>query len=316
VLARAVNLLRLRAEARLLVAAVQPDLIHAHSAGAYAWMAMLLGFHPFLVTPWGNDVLIDVYRSRMSRFLTARALRRADRLHGEGENTREAMIRLGADPQKIVIGPFGVDVKKFAPGEPPPELLKRFDLAGRKVVISTRTLNPIHDVKTVIHAIPLVLEKAPTTKFLVVGGGVESQALQDLAKSLGIAHATVFAGHLKEAEMIACLRAAHVYVSTSLSESGTALSTAEAMACGLPVINTDTGDIRMWIQDGKGGYVVPVSRPDVVADRIVHLLGHEVECKESGVVNRKTIEERNNVYIEMAKMESLYRDVIAQYKAR
>jgi L-malate glycosyltransferase len=316
VFGRAANLLRLRSQVRRLIREIQPDLIHAHTVSSYAWVAMLSGFHPLLVSPWGDDVLIDIHHSKVERYFTVRTLKRADLVHCDGENTKEAVVRLGVVPENVVILRFGVDVKKFAPATPTAEFLDRYGLRGSKVVVSTRTLNPIHNVESVLRAAALAIPRCPTLRLLVVGGGAEEQALRALAQSLGIAGNVAFTGHVEEHEMVACLQAADVYVSTSISESGLASSTAEAMACGLPVINTDTGDIRLWIEDGKGGYVVPVKSPEAVADKITHLLEHDDERRHSGAVNRKTIEERYNVYVEMKKMEKVYLDVVAGRKAK
>lgn len=314
-IARAVNFLRLKRQVRRLIGQIQPDIIHAHSARAYAWMAMLAGFHPYVVTPWGVDVLADVHQYPIDRFFTARVLRHADWLHCEGENTKEAMVSLGADPAKILVMPFGVDLERFAPGDPPRDFIEKHGLAGMKVVVSTRTLTPVHNVETVVRAAALVLAKDPTVKFLIVGGGGEAQTLRDMADALGIGRSVVFVGHVKEPEMVRCLQASHIYVSTSLLESGTALSMAEAMACGLPVINTDTGDIRLWLREGEGGYVVPVKSPHAIAEKILHLFDHPEERCRASKVNRRLMEDRYDVRILMRKMETLYSTLVAQSRA-
>ncbi len=315
-IARGINLFRMKPAIQRLIREIKPDLIHAHGAGAYAWMAMFSGFRPFMITPWGSDVLIDVNSHAIARFFTKRAVRRADWLHCEGENTKEALVCLGADPRKILVMPFGVDLEKFAPGERPCGFIERHGLAGTKVVVSTRTLNPIHDVETVVRAASLVLQKEPDVRFLIVGDGTERTSLRNLAESLGIGGSLVFVGRVKEEEMVDCLRASDVYVSTSLSESGTALSTAEAMACGLPVINTDTGDIRMWLKDGEGGYVVPVRNPTAIAGRILHLMHHADERERAGKMNRQLMEDRYDVRVMMQQMEALYGRLITQQGAR
>jgi glycosyltransferase involved in cell wall biosynthesis len=314
--ARCVNLVRLKTAVGRLLAEIRPDLIHAHSAGAYAWVTMFTGFHPVVITPWGDDVLVNIRRPGLARFCTARSLRRADVVHCDGENTRQVLLGLGVAPERIAVVYFGTNVEKFAPAPPPEEFVRKYGLAGSKVVVSTRTLNPIHNVQTVVRAAPLVLKKAPSTKFLVVAGGAEEKTLHALAESLGVREAVVFTGRVEEQEMVTCLRAADLYVSTSLSESGLASSTAEAMACGLPVINTETGDIRVWIQDGQGGFVIPVESPEILADRILQLLENDQQRLRAGQLNRKTIEERYNVALEMRKIERIYLDLVARGPAK
>ncbi len=316
ILSRSINLVRLRAQVRRLIRTIRPDLIHAHGAGAYAWMAMATGFHPYLVTPWGEDVLSYVHQRAVDRFFTAWTLRRADWLHCEGENTKEAMLRLGADPRKILVLPFGIDLEKYVPGEAPCAFIDQYGLAGAKVVVSARTLTPVHNVETLIRAAAIVLQKAPAVKFLVVGGGVERQALQELAGALGIGRSIIFVGHVAEREMIVCLQASDVYVSTSLSESGTSLSMAEAMGCGLPIINTDTGDIGLWLRNGEGGYIVPVKSPAAVAEKILHLLEHDDERQHAGKVNRRLMEESYDVCGLMRRIETVYSELVMQARMR
>jgi L-malate glycosyltransferase len=309
---RAVNLLRLRTECRRLIRRIQPDLIHAHDAGSYAWLAMFTGFHPFVVTPWGGDILTHVYNSRLTHYFTARALRRADWVQAEGEDTREAVLRLGARPERIVVLPLGVNLDKYKPGVPPREILEKYGLAGKQVVVSTRTLNPVHDIPATFRAAAIVLQKLPEVKFLIVGGGSEVESLRRLAESLGIERSLVFTGQVEEEEMAACLQAARVYVSSSLSDSGTAASTAEAMACGLPVVSTDAGNIRERIHDGDGGYVVAIGDHQAIAEKTLFLLERPDLCRRAGEMNRRHIEQHYDVRGVIRQMEEGYARLVAQ----
>ena len=311
ILGRAINLWRLSGAVRRVIRDVQPDLIHSHNVTAYTWMATRSGFHPCVATAWGLDVNVSVHEHLVERICTTRAVKRADWLHCEGENTKQSMVDLGADPAKITVLPLGIDLERFTPAEPPRELVEKYGLAGSKVVVSTRTLTPIHDIESAIRTAALVLQKRRGVKFLIVSKGPEMQRLRDLAESLGICESVVFTGDVSESEMAACLRAADVFLSTTLSESGTAVSMAEAMACGLPVVNTETGDIRLWLKDGEGGYVVPVKDSKSMAERVLHLLAHPEERERAGRFNRRLMEERYDNRVTVAEMDSLYSRLVA-----
>lgn len=289
---------------------IAPDIIHSHSVGGYAYMVAASGFHPFIVTPWGSDVLIDIQNSRVERFFTKFALRKADVITCDGKNTKNTMINLGISPRKIKFITFGVDIQKFKPSPEKKDFRKKLRLPNSKIVVSTRFLTSVHDIETFIKAIPGVLREISDVKFVIIGNGPQKEYLMNLAKRLGIFNAIKFAGKVSEEEMSLYLKSADIYVSTSLSESGLAASTAEAMACELPVINTDTGDIRLWIKDGEGGFIVPTKNPEVLAEKIVYLLKNDDERKKLGKNNRKVIEERNNYYKEMEKMGEIYKKII------
>ncbi len=309
-LGRAASLLALLPRLRRIVSETRTELVHAHTAEAYAWMARMCGHRPYMVTPWGTDILVSVRESPVTRMLTRGALIHADLVHCDGENTRDALQELGVAADRIAIATFGVDVRRFVAAQDRSAVRASLGIQGGPVVVSTRTLNPIHDVHTVIRAAQKVLPHFPQATFLIVGGGSQATELAALASELGVAEHVRFVGRVEEDQMIACLQAADLYVSTSLSESGLAASTAEAMACELPVINTDTGDIRLWLGQGDGGRVIPTQAPEALASSIVELLSDPDLAARAGARNRAEIERRNNAYVEMEKVSALYSELI------
>jgi glycosyltransferase involved in cell wall biosynthesis len=297
------------------LAEINPDLLHCHDAGAYAWLAASAGFHPLMISAQGNDVLIYAKESRTARVLTKSALKRADLVHCDGYEMRDEIIKLGVNPQKIEIVFFGTDVCKFRPDRNGSHL-KRGEGANGPVVISTRRLDPVHNIETLIRSVPYVLQDVPTAKFVIAGYGTEEEYLRNLVEELGVGGSVTFLGMIEENEMVRSLQMADVYVVTSLSESGIAASTAEAMACELPVVSTEVGDIRRWIKDGENGYVIPKRQPAVLAERVIHLVRNEQERKSLGKKNRRIIKEQNNYIIEMGKIEQIYERLALDSKAR
>lgn len=303
--ARMINFLPTLQEIKKILKRIRPDLIHGQDAGGNSWLAALSGFHPLVVTPWGSDILIHTKEDFISGFFTKYALKKADLILCDGVNIRDEMIKMGISNSKIKIFAFGVDVEKFKPA------LK--ESKRRKIIISTRFLTAVHDVETLVRAVPLVVKDFPEVKFIIIGDGNKKFFLERLACGEGAGEFIEFVGRVTEAQMAQYLRSSDIYVSTSLSESGLAASTAEAMACELPVINTDTGDIRSWIQDGKGGFVIPVKNPNILAEKLIYLLKNDSRRLAFGKNNRKIIEEKNNYRKEMADVEIIYKSIIKGY---
>jgi len=304
---RILNLIPILIQLKLLIKKINPDIIHAHSISPYAYLVTLLNFHPFVVTPWGNDILIDIKNSKLEKFLTKKSLDKADLITCDGKNTKNAITGLGITSKKIRFITFGVDVEKFKSNSDKKLLKNELFSTYSKIVISTRFLTKIHNVETLIKAIPFVVKSLPDTKFLIVGGGPEQEYLINLSKSLKIFASIIFAGSVEENGMISLLQISDIYISTSLSESGLAASTAEAMACELPIINTQTGDIDLWIKNNQNGFIIPVKKPEILAEKIIFLLKNDDLRKKWGELNRKTIIERNNYYKEMKKVENIYK---------
>lgn len=282
---------------------IKPDIIHAHYVTSYGTLSALLKFHPLVITAWGSDILVTPKKFPPSKLAIRYALSRADLITCDAEHMKEAIIELGVSPSKIKIINFGIDTRKFQPGLKDENLLKNLEISDCPIVISLRRLEPGYSVETLIKAIPLVIKEIPDTKFLIVGEGSQEEELKRLAKDLGVAESIRFIGQVPNEELPKYIRIADVYVSTSLSDGGIASSTAEAMACELPVIITDTADNKKWVKDGENGFLIPVKNPEILAEKIIYLLKNKGLGKIFGKAARKIIEERNDYYKEMAKME-------------
>ncbi len=285
----------------------RPNVIHSHSANTYSWLPMLAGARPRLITPWGSDILIHARNNLVYYVLTKLALVSSDMIHCDGINTQTALLDMGVDPSRIIITFFGTDTEIFAPRSDKNELRSKYNLTpNQKVIISIRTLTQVHGVITFIEAMPAVVKAEPNMRFLIGGDGPLRGELEHRARELGVFDSIQFLGRLNEKQVAEALAVSDLYVSTSLSESGLAGSTAEAMSTGLPIINTDTGDIRDWIEDGETGYIIPHSDPVVLAEKIILAINDDKMKENARSLNRKAIEERNNIKIEMDKMLNVY----------
>jgi len=300
--------------ARKLIKKINPDILHAHYAGVNGVLGALSGFHPYILTAWGSDILIAP-KSRVVRSLIRFALSKADLITCDAEHMKKAMVKLGVDPSKIEIIHFGIDIKKFAPGPEDQDVVRRLGTKDAPVVISLRSLDPLHDIETLVRAVPLVLKKVPKAIFVIAGKGHEEENLKNLADNLGVSQSIRFIGWVSQDEIPYYLRAADVFVSTALSDAGVfGGSIAEAMACGLPVVVTNIGENENWIQDGGAGYLFPIKSPDILAKRITDLLKNQQIRKKFGERGRVIVEKEGNYYREMEKMQRLYDEVIIKKK--
>jgi glycosyltransferase involved in cell wall biosynthesis len=173
------------------------------------------------------------------------ALSKADFITCDTQHLANQMIHLGASKSKIGLVCFGVDTQKFAAEGRDPYLKRRLQLPEDSLlVISLRGLTEGYDVETLVRAAPAVLHEVPQARFVIAGNGSQRSYLEHLADSLGVAYSMRFVGMIPNDNLPRYLASVDVYVSTSLSDAGIAASTAEAMACQLPVIVTDVVENR------------------------------------------------------------------------
>ena len=284
-----------------------PDILHAHHVTSSGFWAALCRFHPYVLTAWGSDIVVQPKKSRLVRWKATFALKKAEMITCDAEHMVERMVEMGVDREKIKLIYFGVDTQKFSAKHMDGEVKGKYRIASDSpTVISLRSLNPIYDLESLVKSVPLVLGKVPEAKFILVGDGEQRGYLENVATSLGVGDSVRFAGSISNSEIPAYLASSDVYVSTSLSDAGLAASTAEAMASQLPVVITDFGDNSQWVKEGQGGFLIPVKSPSLLAERIVYLLNNEDVRRKFGKFNREVIEERNDYYKEMGKVEQLY----------
>lgn len=304
-----INSIPLVIQFKKLIRNVNPDIIHAHFIMDTTLLGAVSGFHPFIVTCWGSDVLIAPQKSKISRWIVKYVLKRVDVITCPGECITEPLTKLGADPQKIRLIHLGVDTRKFIPQKGDDTLRERLGLINSPVIISTRRFYPIYDVESLIRAIPLVLQSVPSAKFVIIGDGSQADELKKLSKSLVISEAVKFVGWVAHDEIPSYLTLADVYVSTSLSDLAS-ISMMEAMACELPVVVTDSGDNVEWVRNGLNGFIIPIRNSDILAEKIIFLLNNNKLREEMGKANRQLVEKKASYEREMGKMTRLYEELV------
>lgn len=297
---------------RRIMRKIRPDIVHGHYLLEGGIHAAVSGIRPLIQTAWGTDVLIAPHARRMNRYFARVALERADLITCDAAHMAGAIRKLAPRVKRIERINFGTDTERFQPDKRVVPQRAEWGAAPETViVISTRNFSPVYSVETLVRAVPIVMEQCRHVKFVIAGDGEQKNHLRTLVKDLGVSANVHFAGSLSGDDMPRHLASADIYVSTSLSDGGLAASTAEAMACGLPVIVTAFGDNEEWVKHEENGLVIQTERPDILADAIVSLARNPEQRARFGKLNRTAIEEKSDYEKEMMKMESLYISLLA-----
>ncbi|WP_067052229.1 glycosyltransferase [Methanofollis ethanolicus] len=299
---------------RKLISEIKPDIVHAHYVTHYGFCGAFSGFHPLVVSAWGSDVLIDPFDSILYKQMVCFALKHADMITSDGYNSKSAMVKLGIKEDKIKIIYHGVDVSIFCPEKRDRSIIWDLFSGDYPTVISDRGLEPIYDVESLIRAIPIIKTEIPDVRFIIAREDYQKAYLMNLAKSLNVFDSIKFVGLIKHEDLPLYLSSSDIYVSTSLSDGGTAVSNIEGMACGLPPVVTNVGDNHRWVEDGVNGFLVPPKNPYYLAEKIIYLLKNISVRKKFGDLSRKIVEANANYYSEMEKMNTIYHALSKRYK--
>jgi glycosyltransferase involved in cell wall biosynthesis len=179
---------------------------------------------------------------------------------------------LGVPRASIRVVPWGVDTGRFAPEGP---VAKR---NGRPRLLAVRQSADEPGLDTVIRA----LAEVPEAELLIAGGpsgsGPANQDLAGLARDLGVADRTTFAGDVSRTHLPALLRSADLLLSGEWEDpSGTVAL--QAMACGTPVAASTAGVVGDAVIDGTTGFLVPPGQPSALARRIRHLFASPMQLE-------------------------------------
>jgi len=299
---------------RKAVKEINPDILHAHYVSHYGVYGALAGFKPFVVTVWGSDVFIDPKKSMVKKYFVKYALKKADLITTDSVFSMKTIVDFGVDEEKVKLVVHGVDLKLFHPIENNEEFKKELCIPQNyQVVISTRNLEPVYDVGTIVKATPHVINEHPNTYFLIVGEGTLRHQLEELACKLGVAKNVRFVGSVSNRKMPKFLGVSDIYVSASLSDTRS-VSLLEAMACGLPVVVTDLEGNKECVKEGVNGFLFSKGDFKALGEKIIYLVGDEDTRRRFGVINRRYVEKEGSYEKEMKKMEKLYKELVEAYR--
>jgi glycosyltransferase involved in cell wall biosynthesis len=281
---------------RRLIGRIHADLVIGNGVSGtnpYGFCCAFSGYHPFIVLVWGSDVLIEARDSLFFRMIARFVLRKADGVIVDSEIKTRAVVELGCQKSKIRSFPWGIDLELFGTHVEGTSVRKQLGWERNKIVISTRNHVAIYGIEYLIRAIPAVVKAVPEARFMIMGEGPSTELLKKMTEALGITGYTRFMGRVPNHHLSRYLRAADVYVSTSLSD-GASVSLLESMACGLPAVVSDIPGNREWVQNGKNGFLVPVENSKVLAEKLIVLLKNDKTRESAGIANLELAKTKAN----------------------
>jgi phosphatidylinositol alpha-1,6-mannosyltransferase len=195
---------------------------------------------------------------RRPGFLMCAAAERAALITAVSRYTRQRFLEwANVSPDRVRVLP-NTFKSQFAAGPKRDELVQHFSLHERRVLLTVSRLAAAEGYKghdRVITALPGVLERIANVSYLVVGDGDDRQRLEQLAQTMGVAHAVKFAGHASQPELLDYFRLADVFVMPSTGE-GFGIAFLEAAASGLAVIGGNRDGSVDALAEGMIGTLV------------------------------------------------------------
>ncbi|HEX8969230.1 MAG TPA: glycosyltransferase family 4 protein [Chloroflexota bacterium] len=261
--------LRSYLQAKRLLREEQFDLIHLHEPMMPALPLTVLRhsnainigtFHAFRNTPlayfYGKPILRPFFR----------------KLHGHIAVSQAARDFVGEYfPSDYRIIPNGIDFPRFSRRWPP--LAELAD--DRPTVLFVGRLEKRKGLRFLLRAWPLVLERQPDARLVVVGRGRPLEGYRRFAARQGWSPSdVVFAGYVSAEDLPRYYQACDIFCAPNTGQESFGIVLLEAMAAGAPIVASDIPGYRDVVTGGEQGLLVEPKNSGALADALCRLLGN------------------------------------------
>jgi glycosyltransferase involved in cell wall biosynthesis len=244
----------------------------------YSFLPTQTTLAALLLPPWSPTRLVFGVRSaamELDKYDALSALsyrletllsRRADLVITNAHAARADAIARGLPADRIAVIANGIDTETMRPDPAAGRALRAtWRIAEDEFVIGmVARLDPMKDHANFIAAAAAFLQRQPDARFVCIGDGPPAyrQQLEALAQSRGLGGRILWVA--EASELRAVYNAFDIATLASAFGEGFPNAVGEAMACGVPVVATDVGDVGAVV--GDCGEVVPPRQPDRLSE--------------------------------------------------
>jgi glycosyltransferase involved in cell wall biosynthesis len=244
----------------------------------YSFLPTQTTLAALLLPPWSRTRLVFGVRSaamELDKYDALSALsyrletllsRRADLVITNARAARADAIARGLPADRIAVIANGIDTETMRPDPAARRALRAtWRIAEDEFVIGmVARLDPMKDHANFIAAAAAFLQRQPDARFVCIGDGPPAyrRQLEALGQSRGLGGRILWVA--EASELRAVYNAFDIATLASAFGEGFPNAVGEAMACGVPVVATDVGDVAAVV--GDCGEVVPPRQPDLLSD--------------------------------------------------
>ncbi|MDB4695142.1 glycosyltransferase family 4 protein [bacterium] len=211
-----------------------------------------------------------------------------------------------------VINP-GVDTTFFTPAPKCPSTRTKLGWVDKTVVLTVGRLQRRKGHDNFIRALSSIQKSIPNILYAIVGSGPMKSELESLAKKRGVSDAVRFQGEITDAEMLNCYQQCDLFSLPNRSDGadveGFGMVSLEAQSCGKPALVGDSGGTPETIVQGKTGFAIDCSQPDLIAHKTCELLSEPHALTHLGQNARARAVEQFDWKAIVRRSEQLFHDI-------
>jgi len=275
----------------------------------FVYLACVLRGKPFTVT-YHADIIKEEWYHAPFRVLYGGflylVLGRAGRIFVTSPNYAESSGVLKRFRDKIVVAPSFVDVQRLKPGLDGSNVMVKYGLEGKKVVLFVGRLVAYKGLDYLIDAFGS-LSKDFDAALIIVGDGPLEAELKDKVRKLGLSN-VFLSGVVSENVLPQYYAACDVFVLPSVTRAEAfGLVLVEALSCGKPVVSTNFSGMPYVV--GDAGILVPPRDVSALRNAIGRILSDGKLASELGAKGRKRVAELFSRDVVCRRILDVYKQV-------
>ncbi|PBQ34014.1 glycosyl transferase family 1 [Sphingobacteriaceae bacterium] len=276
-----------------------PDLVHAHYASSYGLLGSLCGFSPFIISAWGSDIYEFPQKSFFHKAILKFNLKRADKILSTSYVMKGELWKYSSKEVDVI--PFGVDTKVFYPMREKPEENRDVIRLG-----TIKAMEDMYGIKTIVEAVDLVKKCMPDTSLRVylIGAGKRSSYYKKMIASKNLQETFVFTGKISYTHIATYHNLLDILLNVSTVNESFGVSVIEGMACGKPVIVSNSPGLKEVVSDI--GIVVEKENAQQLAKAIMQLIESPELRKSLGKFGRQHVLDNYDFKTCIEQMTAVY----------
>jgi L-malate glycosyltransferase len=276
---------------------IKPDIIYIHHEPyGVATTQIYLANHFSINKPIGFFTWQNIFKNypfpfqQMERFILKKSS-----FAFPGSHSADSIIREKGYKGNSVVLPSGIDPNIYCPHLEDKDLEEIFDLGQKEFIIGyLGRIIEEKGLKTLLYALNQIRDLS--WKLIIIGSGSFETEFDSIAQTLKLAHKIKRIGFIPHNEAPKYLSAFDLLVLPSETrpnwkeQFGRVII--EAMACGTPVIGSDSGEIPYLIEATGGGLVFPEGKPEALAEQLKKLILNNALRQELSQKGRQSVLEK------------------------
>lgn len=288
-------------------------IVWGQSVAPYGWLAHITKFvtkKPYIIFVYGEGITSLMLQTHIKykplMYMLKKGLQSADRIIANSKATAERILSFGVPENRVAVVCPGVDFELFKPNIDVIEFKKKYNLIGKKILLSVGSLIERRGFDRVIEALPSIVKEFSNIVYLIKGEGPLKKELECIIKKYHLDDKVIFSDDVSYEELPQIYNAADIFLmpnrlaEISKEQEGFGIVFLEASSSCIPVIGGRSGGTQEAIEDEVTGFLIDGTKKEEIAEKVLFLLHYPELGKKMGKAGRERVQ-RQFSYDNIAK---------------